>query len=448
VRRDGTKEKTVQLYRTILLIGLLGAAPPAAYGAAAQEARAAGDVTVDDLVARALADNLDLQATQAEVEAAHGRLRQAGLRPNPMLELGVQQNVTGPDNNVTAGVTVPLDLNGRKAGRVGVAERELDIQSAQAADWARLLRADVRMKAGELLAAQRNLRFTDELLQATREALDLLHARVRRGAAPLLEEKMLRVEVNRLEASRHLLQSQREVRALEVKTLIGLEPEAALSLQGDLRPGAVHGDLRGGLTQALATRPDLLAARAEDAMAEAMIHKEQAEGRWDASVNIGYMRQDFGYDLRGLTAAGGTRPIQDVFEYVGAGVSIALPVRNRNQGNIAAAMATAKAAQRRLAAVMLTIRQEVAAAFTQYDAARRALDIYTQGVREPARQNLEVVRQTYTLGRATLMDVIAEQRRYIDIETGYTEALKQAYDAAVDIERAVGALEPEERKRP
>ena len=92
--------------------------------------------------------------------------------------------------------------------------------------------------------------------------------------------------------------------------------------------------------------------------------------------------------------------------------------------------------------VSLTIRQEVTAAFTQYEAAQRALDIYTQGVRELARQNLEVVRQTYTLGRATLMDVIAEQRRYIDIETGYTEALKQTYDAVVDIECAVGTLEP------
>ena len=74
-------------------------------------------------------------------------------------------------------------------------------------------------------------------------------------------------------------------------------------------------------------------------------------------------------------------------------------------------------------------------------AAQRALDIYTQGVREVAHQNLEVVRQTYTLGRATLLDVIAEQRRYIDIETGYTEALKQTYNAVVDIERAVGTLE-------
>jgi cobalt-zinc-cadmium efflux system outer membrane protein len=91
--------------------------------------------------------------------------------------------------------------------------------------------------------------------------------------------------------------------------------------------------------------------------------------------------------------------------------------------------------------VTLTIRQEVTAAFTRHDATQRALEIYTQGVREVARQNLEVVRQTYTLGRATLLDVIAEQRRYIDIETGYTVALKQVYDAVVDIERVVGTLE-------
>jgi cobalt-zinc-cadmium efflux system outer membrane protein len=105
------------------------------------------------------------------------------------------------------------------------------------------------------------------------------------------------------------------------------------------------------------------------------------------------------------------------------------------------ALASTAAAERCLAFVTLTIRQEVTAAFTRYDATQRALEIYTQGVREVARQNLEVVRQTYTLGRTTLLDVIAEQRRYIDIETGYTDALKQVYDAVVDIERTVGTLE-------
>jgi cobalt-zinc-cadmium efflux system outer membrane protein len=338
-------------------------------------------------------------------------------------------------------VIVPLDLNGRKAGRVGVAAGELEMKRAQVAERARRLRAEVRMKAGKLLAAQRNLRFTEELLQVNRDALGLLRTRVSRGAAPPLEENLLRVEVNRLEASRRLLASQVEVHALQVKALVGMGPEAPLTLRGDLRPAPVRLDLSEGLTQALAVRADLLVARADVAMAEAAIRKEQAEGRWDASVNVGYMRQDFGYDLRGLTANGGTQPIQDVFHYVGVGVSITLPVRNQNQGNIAAALASTLAAQRRMAFVTLMIRQEVTAAFTQSEAAQRALEIYTQGVREVARQNLEVVRQTYALGRIALLDLIAEQRRYIDIETGYTESLKQAYNAVVDIERAVGTLE-------
>ncbi len=415
----------MQLCSTLVFVGLLGVPLVVLRPAAAQAPSAMGDVTVDELVARALADNPELQATQAEVDAAHGRLQQAGLRPNPLLDLGVQHNVAGPDNNVTASVTVPLDLNGRKAGRIGVAAGELELKRAQVADRARRLRAEVRLKAGEFLAAQRTLRFTEELLQANRAALGLLQTRVSQGAAPALEANLLRVEVHRLEASRHRLASQVEVLALQVKALTGLPPEA---------PVALHE----GLKQALAARSDLLVAQAEVAMAEAAILKEQAEGRWDASVNVGYLRQDFGYDLRGLTANGSTRPIQDVFHYVGAGVSITLPVRNQNQGNIAAARASALAAQRRMAFVTLLIRQEVTAAFTQYEAAQRALDIYTQGVREVARQNLEVVRKTYALGRVSLLDLIAEQRRYIDIETGYTESLKQAYDAVVEIERAVG----------
>jgi cobalt-zinc-cadmium efflux system outer membrane protein len=407
----------------------------------AQARNGPGEFTVDDLVTRALTENPDLHATRAGVDAAQGRRRQARLRPNPMLDLGYQDSVTGPDNNITVGLTLPLDLGGRKAGRVGVAERELEQKRAQVTDRERQLRAEVRMKAGELLAAQRNLGVTEELLQVNQKALDLVRQQVARGAVPALEENLMRVEVNRLDASRRLLQSQVAVLTLQLKTLVGLGPEAPLVLRGELRPMPLRFDLQEGLARALAARSDLLLARAEVAMAEAMIRKERAEGRFDASVNVGYMRQDFGYDLLGLTERGETQPITDIFHYVGGGVTIMLPLRNRNQGNIAAAMAEATAAGRRLTFVTLTIRQEVTAAFTQYEAAQRALEIYTQGVRELARQNLEVVRKSYELGRASLLDLIAEQRRYIEVEMGFTESLKQAYDAVVDIERAVGTTE-------
>ena len=146
-----------------------------------------------------------------------------------------------------------------------------------------------------------------------------------------------------------------------------------------------------------------------------------------------------GSPLNGLTDRGGTRPIQDVFHYLGGGVTITLPVRNRNQGNVAAAVAEAQGAERKRESVELMIRQEVAAAFTQLEAAQRSLEIYRRGVLDVARRNLDVVRRTYELGRTPLLEVIAEQRRYIDIETGYTESLKLVYDAAVEIERAVAA---------
>src|SRR5262245_38563075 len=155
-------------------------------------------LTVDDLVTRALADNFEMRAARLEIEAAEGRLVQAGLRPNPMLDLGGQKATT-PDSNLTVGVTVPLDLNGRQEGRVGVAEREVELKRAQVRDRERRLRAEVRMKAGELLAAQRNLGVTEDLLRINRDALALIHERVTRGATPPLEENLLRVEVSRLD---------------------------------------------------------------------------------------------------------------------------------------------------------------------------------------------------------------------------------------------------------
>ena len=192
------------------------------------------------------------------------------------------------------------------------------------------------------------------------------------------------------------------------------------------------------LQRAASDRPDVAAARAEAAMATAMVKKEQAEGRWDATINVGYQRQDFSFALNGLTASGAQRPIQDVFHYFGGTVSITLPLRNRNEGNVAAATAAAQAAERRVEFAVLTAQQQIGSALTQYEAARRSLDIYERGVRDVSRRNLDVIRQAYQLGRGSLLDVIAEQRRYIEVENGYTDALKQVYDAAVEVERAVG----------
>jgi outer membrane protein, heavy metal efflux system len=384
-----------------------------------------------------MANNPELRAARAELEAAAARVQQAGLRPNPILELGGQKAIS-PDNNLSVGLTVPLDLNGRKDGRVGVAQREVEVRRAQIAERERRLRADVQMKAGDVLAARRTLSVTDELLRANRQALTLVEERVRQGATPALDENLMRVEVNRLEAGRLMQSSRIDVAVLQLKALAGTPPDEAVELRGDLLSPTIPPDRADALGRSVEQRPDVRAARAEVAVAQAKLRKEQAEGRWDASVNVGYQRQDFGFNLKGLTDSGSTRQIQDVFHYFGAGLTITLPVRNRNEGNVAAASAETTAAERRREFSELIARQEVAASLAQYEAARRSAELYERGVREVARANVDVVRQSYGLGRATLLDVIAEQRRYIEVENGYTDVLRQAWDAGVDVERAIG----------
>jgi outer membrane protein TolC len=66
--------------------------------------------------------------------------------------------------------------------------------------------------------------------------------------------------------------------------------------------------------------------------------------------------------------------------------------------------------------------------------------IYAGDARALARQNLSVVRQSYELGRTTIFEVLAEQKRYLDLERAYTETLRAAYEARTALNRAVGEV--------
>src|SRR5205807_8324917 len=177
------------------------------------------------------------------------------------------------------------------------------------------------------LPARRARAVTVDRLTVNRAAPRLVQNRVREAATPGLDENLMLVEVNRLDATRQMLASRVDIASLQLSALAGMAPDAPLALRGDLASAVPIPPADEAARQALTNRPDLDAARADVAMGAAKIRKEQAEGRWDASVNVGYQRQDFGFDLNGVTNTGATRPIQDVFHYFGAGVSIVLPVR-------------------------------------------------------------------------------------------------------------------------
>ena len=98
------------------------------------------------------------------------------------------------------------------------------------------------------------------------------------------------------------------------------------------------------------------------------------------------------------------------------------------------------AAAARLEAADLSARAEIASAAARDAQARRAVALYSTRVRGLARQNLAVVRQTYELGRTTVFDVLAEQRRFLEIEQAYTALLRDAWQASTALKRARGEV--------
>src|SRR5882672_3168679 len=101
-------------------------------------------LTADDAVAYALSHNLELQAALKEIDAAKAMVRQARLRANPKLDLGVSQNVTGTDHTIDVGGMLPLELGGRRPSRITVAEREVEVRERDFANRERLLAGEVR----------------------------------------------------------------------------------------------------------------------------------------------------------------------------------------------------------------------------------------------------------------------------------------------------------------
>ena len=399
-------------------------------------------ITADEAVARALENNGEIQAMRKEVEAARALVKQAGLRPNPILTAGGAKQIGGADNNQMADVMLPLELGGRRAARIAVAQRELEIREFALENQERLLAAEVRVKFGEALAAIKKLEVTEKTLVAAKQGYELVAARVTEGKTAPLEQNIFLVEVNRLQSIRETAEGKVETAMFELRNMIGMKPEEPLRIRGDFNNLiATPPSVSGSTDYALRERPDLQGARTMEQLAVANIAQAKSEGRLDASVKGGYQRMNSSFPLSGFDDHGVLRPIQDTFQFFTFGVEFMLPVRNRNQGAVEAARFAQQAAQRRIEFGELTIRREVAVAFARYNRAARSLSIFQNGVRDQANSNLQVIWQTYELGSRSLLDYIAEQRRFLDVENELIDAELETYLANIEILRATNTPE-------
>ena len=404
---------------------------------------ASGGLSLDAAIALALTQEPGLRGARSSIDAAAGRRQQAALRANPTSMFERRTEPGGTDRQTMAGVQLPLELF-RRGSRIAVAERELDVTRLDVAERERQVAADVRARYGEVLVAIRELSVLDELLSAVRQQLDIIAARAREGAAPPLERDLLDVELRRLAADRRLQAGRVESALVQLRRILGHPPATSLTVSHTLEAlvarEAGPSPAATGTQEAVEGRPDVRAARARLATTEARIGPAQNEGRADVTLYGPYMRMDAGFPQQAFDSDGRLERVRGAFNYFTAGAMVMVPLFNRNQGAIAAARAERAGAEAERDAAVLQAQSEIAAARVEDAAAQDAVAQYREGAQRMARQNVSVVAETFQLGRATIFDVLNEQRRYLEIERAYTDALRSAFEARTRLQLASGEI--------
>jgi len=187
-------------------------------------------------------------------------------------------------------------------------------------------------------------------------------------------------------------------------------------------------------------RADVREAAARIAAAEAKVDRAERDGRIDVSLFGSYQRMDAGFPQFGIGATGNLERVRSVFHYVSGGAMLTIPLFNRNQGDVAAARAEQARATAAHEAARLSAQSEAASARALDRRAHEAAQLFSAEAKDLARKNLEVVSQSYALGRVTVFDVLAEQRRFLDIELAYSDALRAAFDARTALLEAQGGV--------
>lgn len=394
----------------------------------------------DDLVRRAIADNQQLAADRLTIDRVRARLRQAGLRPNPTIDFEHGTgNLTGADGEqeTSIGVSVPLELFGQRGRRNDVAEAELNAAEAEVADRERRLAAEVRAQYAGALAARRELEITNEIIDIDESMARFVEIRVSEGESAPLELELLRVEVERARSRRAVAEGKYEASLIELKSLAGIAPLELVTLAeriGTVEWADAPRSIAEATEVALRMRPDLRLARIEERVAEAGLRLARAQSSPEVSA---FGRFSVETSIFDDTPVG---VLRDRDKTLAFGVSISLPVFNRNQGAKAEAESAITQSKKRREYAEQRVRAEVESAYARFRAAESAVATFERGVIARSEATLKSVRGAYEIGAFSITELLAEQHRFADAQQEYIETLADRYRALVDLQTAMGVI--------
>lgn len=402
-----------------------------------------------EFVRLALERNGELSAARLDTARARSRRRQAGLVPNPTLDFERRTGrFTGAkgESETSIGVAIPIEIAGQRGRRIDVAEAEIAVVEAEIANRERQLSADVRIRYAEALAAARELAILENLNTIDTETVQFVGVRIAEGDSAPLDLRLLQTEVSRLQARRALVEGRLRASLLDLKNLAGLPADGEVRLGEDLTLATwtnVPRSVDEATAIAMATRPDLRLAALEQALAEAGLRLVRAQSAPEVTAFGRYTVENSVFDDTPVGV------LADRDRTIAFGVSIGLPVFNRNQGAREEAEIAIEQAKRRRAFAESRVRAEVSAAFFRLQAAESAVATFETGVIDRSEANVASVRGAYLVGAYRITELLAEQRRLVESQREFTDTLAERYRALADLQAAMG-IDPVigERSRP
>lgn len=363
----------------------------------------------------------ELAEAVAMVEAAEGRARQAGAFPNPEAILGAQQipfnrNAANEQEYVAGiGQTIPLGSRLSKARTAEQLDREVRSRGLEVKR--REIHRRVRSAFATALYQEQAYQAQTEIQQSTTKAVATTHARVEAGDA--LREDLARVEMELARARVELqrAESLREQALVALGSAMGDAGLAVKSLNGTLETTFEIPTLE-ALAASLYAQPESALAEADIRARTARVDLAQAERIPDVKVELLYHRLQSSQE--------------NTFD---VGLSIPLPLFNRNQGKLREARAEVAAAEARSRMTQNELTTRLRESYLQLTATLATSRTLKTEILPRSATVVKGAEARYAAGDISLAELLPVRREWAAARLSYLESLR-------DVMQAWAALSP------
>ena len=386
----------------------------------------AGDVTLRDALAAALQHNPELAAFSCEMRATDARTLQAGLRPNPEIEaeseeVGGGGERAGFDSAVTTlRLSQVIELGGKRAKRKHIAATE-----AALAGWDyESKRLDVLTSVTrvfvDLLAAQERSTLAAESLSLAERVLAAVAEQVKAGKVSPVEETKAGVAAASARIEQRQAQRGLDAARRQLALLCGASAADFTRAIGRFdQIGPVPSAER--LAELVTQNPDVARWQTELDQRQAALALEKSKRVPDVTVSAGAQRFH----------------AEDETAYV-VGLSVPLPLFDRNQGAIREAVAKVAKAREEQRAAELRAHVELTAAYEALSSAHAEATALRADVLPAAQSAFDAAQEGFRQGKFDFLVVLDAQRTLIESKGQYIQALAEYHKSIADVERLIG----------